>query len=422
MGRNKKPKQKKAKQRLAGRRPNTQRLPGVQFETALAHEAAGRTEQARAAYGQLLRQDPGNARVLYHLGSLLARSGRQTQAMEVLTRAAHAAPEVAAIHLTLGNLFYLQGRMADALGAFEHARDLAPEMADVHAGLASVHHRLHHPEAAILALEQAVALAPARADLVTNLANALHRQQRTGDAVAALRAAANRIPDNAALGHLLAAFSGQATPAAPAQFVRETFDRLSSHFDRHLKDDLGYRTPEALRDLLSATAPEKQDFTHMADLGCGTGLSGEAFSSMARQITGIDLSEKMLALAREKNIYHELYCSGIVEALRERTTRFDLFVAADVLVYMGDLKPLFQTVHQRAAPDAIFLFSTESCTEKDWTLQTTGRYAHHRAYVQRLCQTVGFDSLVQRNEKIRKEKGNWVMGDLFLVRRNGPAP
>lgn len=421
MGRNKKPKQKTAKRRPAGGRPKTRSLPGIRFETALAHDTAGRIEQARAAYGQLLQRDPENAQVLYHLGVLLARSGRQAQAIEALLRAAQAAPEVAAIHLNLGNLFYLQGRMEDALGAFECARSLAPKMADIHAGLASVHHRLRQPEAAILALEQAVALAPARADLVTNLASTLQRQQRTGDAVAALRAAVDRIPDNESLRHQLAALSGQMTPTAPAQFVRETFDRLSSNFDRHLRDDLGYRTPEALRDLLSATVPEKQDFAHMADLGCGTGLSGEAFAPIARQITGIDLSEKMLVLAREKGVYHDLHCNGIVEALREGPSCFDLFVAADVLVYMGDLAPLFQAVRQRSTPDALFLFSTESGMENDWTLQTTGRYAHSDAYIQRLCRTEGFDPVAQRKEKLRKEKGDWVMGDLFLIRRNRAA-
>ncbi|MBI9082839.1 MAG: tetratricopeptide repeat protein [Desulfobacterales bacterium] len=421
MGRNKKTKQKKTKKRPSGARSKTRSLLEVRFETALAHDTAGRIDQARAAYGRLLGRDPGNAQVMYHLGVLLARSGRQAQALEILQKAAETAPEVAAVHLSLGNLFYLQGRMEEALGAFDRARNLAPEMTEVHAGMASVHHRLRQPEAAILALERAVALAPTRADLVTNLANTLHRQQRTDEAVAVLQAAVARIPNNATLGHQLASLSGQATPTAPAQFVRETFDRLSSTFDRHLRDDLGYRTPEALRDLLSATVPEKQNFARMVDLGCGTGLSGEAFQSLARHITGIDLSEKMLALARDKGVYHELHCSGIVEALWEQSPPFDLFVAADVLVYMGDLSPLFQAIRQRSAPGALFLFSTESGTKKDWTLQTTGRYAHHLAYVQRLCQNVGFDLLAHRQETLRKEKGAWVMGDLFMVRRKEAA-
>ena len=429
MGRNRKPKQKAAKKKFAGGRPGKQSLPPVRLEAALAHERAGRMEQAEAAYNRLLQRDPDNAQVLYHLGSLLARSGRQAQALEALEKAAASAPEVAAVHLNLGNLLYLQGRMEEALGAFERARGLAPEMADIHAGIASVHHRLRQPEAAILALERAVALAPARADLVTNLANALHRQERTHAAVAVLRAAVERIPHNDALGHQLAALSGQATPTAPAQFVQETFDRLSSDFDRHLRDDLGYRTPEALRDLLEAATTAPRSFSRMADLGCGTGLSGEAFRSLARHITGIDLSEKMLALAREKEVYHELRCSGIVEALMAPSPPFDLFVAADVLVYMGDLGPLFQAVYRRGTPGAMFLFSTETGAETDWTLKTTGRYAHHSAYVRRLCRTVGFTLWpTARNGFARKKgHGSWAIfsgcnGILPPQRREPPPP
>ena len=393
------------------------------FDTARAQEAAGRIDEAEAAYRRILGQSPDDARALFHLGSLLARSGQTKRAIAPLKKAAEAAPDVAAVQLNLGNLYYLSGRMKESLTAFHRARELAPDMPDVHAGLASVHHRLKQPEGAILALRRAVELAPDRADLATNLASALNRQGRTDQAVAVLEAAAAQRPEDEVLAHQLAALSGRTTATAPADFVAQTFDRLSATFDSHLKDDLGYRTPESLYELMTALVPDRKGFAHMADLGCGTGLSGLAFRSLARQITGIDLSAKMLEQAREKGIYHDLHRSGIVEALAANETAFDLFVAADVLVYVGDLAPLFRAAGQRAAPGALFVFSTEStASEKDWELRPTGRYAHSRTYIERLCRETGWHGLGHRRENIRKEKGAWIEGDLYLTQKAVDGP
>ena len=44
------------------------------------------------------------------------------------------------------------------------------------------------------------------------------------------------------------------------------------------------------------------------DLGCGTGLSGEALQGVGfKEIDGYDFSEGMLALARKKDCYRELF-------------------------------------------------------------------------------------------------------------------
>ena len=42
------------------------------------------------------------------------------------------------------------------------------------------------------------------------------------------------------------------------------------------------------------------------DAGCGTGLCGPLVAPYARRLAGVDLSEGMLAHAKEKNVYDEL--------------------------------------------------------------------------------------------------------------------
>ena len=51
----------------------------------------------------------------------------------------------------------------------------------------------------------------------------------------------------------------------------------------------------------------------MLDLGCGTGLLGQILEEKYgfENMVGLDLSEEMLAKAREKGIYKRLICSYV---------------------------------------------------------------------------------------------------------------
>ncbi|WP_371440254.1 methyltransferase domain-containing protein [Candidatus Coxiella mudrowiae] len=44
----------------------------------------------------------------------------------------------------------------------------------------------------------------------------------------------------------------------------------------------------------------------MLNFGCGTGLCGEYFKPLAKELIGVDLSEKILLIAKNKNIYNIL--------------------------------------------------------------------------------------------------------------------
>merc|ERR1712100_27561 len=73
-------------------------------------------------------------------------------------------------------------------------------------------------------------------------------------------------------------------------------------------------------------------------------------------------------------------------------SRFDLVVAADVFVYIGDLAEIFRTTSHWLTRSGVFAFSTEALDEgvlPDYELTATGRYCHKPSYVQRLAATVG---------------------------------
>ena len=157
----------------------------------------------------------------------------------------------------------------------------------------------------------------------------------------------------------LALLGAAAPPAAvPEAYVRRLFDEYAPRFDKSLVDRLAYRAPEALRAAVGAI-PRGRKYTSMLDLGCGTGLAGAAFRPMTEWLEGVDLSSRMVGEARRKKIYDHLAVNDMIEHLRAATRRFDLMVAADVLVYLGPLDDIFRAVHARIAVDGVFAFTVQ---------------------------------------------------------------
>ena len=97
------------------------------------------------------------------------------------------------------------------------------------------------------------------------------------------------------------------------------------------------------------------------------------------------------------------------------TRRFDLFVATDMVVYVGDLTALFQAVIGHANRDFRFGFSTESHDGEGYVLRGSGRYAHARGYIEELAARFGLFVRHCEAAGIRKEENAWIMGDVFVL-------
>ena len=75
---------------------------------------------------------------------------------------------------------------------------------------------------------------------------------------------------------------------------------------------------------------------------------------------------------------------------RESSGGTVLYAAADVLVYIGDLKPLFDALAAVVRKGDSVVFTIENADAirglknkgAGWVLQSTGRYAHHLAYIE----------------------------------------
>ena len=394
-------------------------MPSSATDCARASETTtGRLAHAARCYRQILKAKPGHADALYRLGNVLVRQEKLEQALKAYERAAVAAPEMAAVQLNLGNIHYLRGRYENALTAYRKATALEPDNAGIHINLANVFRRLQDWQQVIAALQQALAVNPQhpqRNHIQSNLGNILLKQQRYDEATDVFRQIVAQDPHNATAAHMLAALTGGKPKIAPSAFVVATFDELADRFDRRLVQGLGYAIPQKLCDALRRMDGEDRRYEHLLDLGCGTGLCGQTFKELVNNLSGIDLSRRMLAVARKKNLYGMLIHGGITEALNKADTTYDLFVAADVFPYIGDLQPLFAALKKCAKEEARFLFSTESHAGSGYRLRRTGRYAHALLYIRQLAREFGFFVGYQRPVKVRREKQEWVEGDLFVL-------
>jgi predicted TPR repeat methyltransferase len=272
--------------------------------------------------------------------------------------------------------------------------------------------------------EQTVERAPHWAAAWFALAEAL---EKLGDLDAAAQAfrgtlAADPADAQGAAARLALIGRDERPDALPQAYIARLFDDYAWRFDKHLIKNLGYRAPALIAEALSAVGPGR--FARALDLGCGTGFMGAALRGKVDHQTGVDLSAAMIAKARERGVYDGLVVGDAVALLRcEPPGVFDLIVAADALVYVGDLAPLFAAVGIRLTADGLFAFSIETCEGGGFKLEPTMRFAHSRSYVEATAREAGLRPLLLQSASTRREAGADAPGLICVFeraeRRNG---
>jgi predicted TPR repeat methyltransferase len=298
---------------------------------------------AELAYGRAIVLEETLSGAHFGLGIIHLRNGRLPQALQCLRRAVTYDPLNAFAHVCLGHACYATGDFAGAVQSLDCATTLAPlDAASARIRMKSMTFR----DIIEGHLDDALARYSALAD---------DRDQEHGDIsqeaftllnVYGYREAAHAVglfrlrrdPDDLVQKYMNSAVAGEQLPAAPSEYIETYFDSLAPGFDRKLVDSLQYRAPAVMAGLVSKHRPS---FRRILDLGCGTGLAAEPLSRFGGEVTGIDLSNAMLERARERRFYTELRKVEAIAFLAARPADFDLIFAADVLVYMGDLRALF---------------------------------------------------------------------------------
>jgi predicted TPR repeat methyltransferase len=103
--------------------------------------------------------------------------------------------------------------------------------------------------------------------------------------------------------------------------------------------------------------------------------------------------------------------------LGETEHTYDLIVAADVVIYFGDLKHLFAAASAKLAPGALFAFSVERSEAAETTLRDSLRFAHSAGYVASALSAAGLELANMEEAVLRKDRGADVEGLLVVAKK-----
>lgn len=321
----------------------------------------------------------------------------------------------------LGVSLKLQGRDPEALKPMQTAAKLAPMDWECFVNLGSTHLTLGNLSYAEACFERVLELNPNSLKAMDTLGDIYRREGKVKEALAVFRKRLSITPDDGHTQHMVAMLAGEQTARAPADYVSRTFDVYADNFDEHLTQVLGYQTPQQLKQALEAYAPTGEARWDVLDLGCGTGLVGEALAPWARHMVGVDLSAKMLDKARAREVYQTLTCADLLTVMRGAADASqDLIVAGDVFVYLGQLDEIVAESKRVLRPQGLLAFSVEVLKDADdaaeYRLQTSGRYSQSLTYLDKLASSNAFNVLVSESVTLRTEHQQAIAGQVFVWR------
>jgi predicted TPR repeat methyltransferase len=246
-------------------------------------------------------------------------------------------------------------------------------------------------------------------------------REKLGDragAARAFRAALAADPsDTQGAAARLAFVEGHSPDALPQSYVANLFNGYAPRFETHLTRALGYRGPALIIEALDETAPGRR-FARALDLGCGTGLMGEAVRSRVDRLAGVDLAPAMTAMARERGVYDEV-ATGDALAWCESAPAggSDLILAADVLCYVGDLTRLFSAVARALASGGLFAVTAETFAGEGFRLRETMRFVHAPGYVEAVAKRAHLVTRIAHPAWARREAGAETPGLVAVFER-----
>lgn len=121
------------------------------------------------------------------------------------------------------------------------------------------------------------------------------------------------------------------------------------------------------------------------DLGCGFGEHCKMFVDKgATRVVGIDISEKMLATAREENADSRIeYINMAMEDIGSLTEEFDLVISSLAFHYVEDFKGVADSIYKLLSKNGVLVFSQENpivTAHSDgdrWTMDENGNKLHY---------------------------------------------
>jgi 2-polyprenyl-6-hydroxyphenyl methylase/3-demethylubiquinone-9 3-methyltransferase len=108
------------------------------------------------------------------------------------------------------------------------------------------------------------------------------------------------------------------------------------------------------------------------DIGCGGGLLSEALAADGAEVTGIDLSQPAIQVARlhghESNIHVQYECTSAESHAAEHAGQYDVVTCMELLEHVPNPAAIVQACAQLVRPGGLVCFSTLNRNPKSFLL------------------------------------------------------
>ncbi len=140
-----------------------------------------------------------------------------------------------------------------------------------------------------------------------------------------------------------------------------------------IADNAAYQKKiEKLKSYLSA-----EDY--VLDIGCATGTQCDDLASNVKHVTGIDISSKLLAVAKQRKAERQIENVEFIQATvfdeRFEPDSFNVVMAFYVLHFCEDIDEVVRRIHGLLKPGGVFILETACMGEKNKTIGKLVRIA-----------------------------------------------
>lgn len=371
--------------------------------------------EAGNQFKKILELSPNHFPAKYQLAVSLMSQEKNQEAIKIFLEIEETYPHHFETQTNLATSFLKIGLLNEAKNHYLSAAELQPDDLQIMYNLAVINTQLGNVDTAIQQYQKIVLQNPNDFAAHNNLGVLFLAKQHVPYALQHFQEALRIQPNNKAVAHSVNILTEkQHLLEAPPEYIKSLFDAYADHYDTHLVTALDYQVPRLFSEML---AKKLKDHIDILDLGCGTGLTARPFKVYAKTLIGIDLSEKMLEMAAQKNLFTELVNSDVNHFLEATHKQFDLVIAGDVVVYMGDLILFFKNISRVLRSGSFFIFNAEITEETNFKMNQSGRFAHRKDYLEKLALDNHFKIAKYEMAVTRLQNNEAVFGHVFLLEK-----
>ncbi|QOD38711.1 methyltransferase [Candidatus Wolbachia massiliensis] len=207
----------------------------------------------------------------------------------------------------------------------------------------------------------------------------------------------------------------------PKNLIKQYFDYTGEYFVEHWLIAKQYRGHEFVHMVITKIFNDSASGLNILDLGCGTGICGHFLKmhNIGNRITGIDISNRMLNIARGcfikgKPVYNELIHMEMTEFLKqEKEYLYDVIIFAEVLHYLYDLQTELELAKKSTSKKGVIVCLIRRKEGEGVDFVNKGDYFRHsESYIKHVAKKINMQINYMSYCKIY---GSQVDGILFAL-------